>query len=70
MEPLYVIDFWSYEKSDPTKAITDVVMFDGAPNVKLGGELLKIYDPHFIVMCGVGHTVSLFFKWFPQNTKI
>ena len=47
---------------DPHKSSTDVVMFDGSSNVQLYGELLKINDPKLSVMCGVEHTVSLFFN--------
>ena len=47
---------------DPHKSITDVIMFDGASNVQLAGELLKIRYPKITVMCGVEHTVSLFFN--------
>ena len=35
-------------------------MFDGASNVQLAGELLKIHYPNISVMRGVEHTVSLF----------
>ena len=49
-------------KIDPHKSITDVVMFDGASNVQLAGELLKIHYPKITVMRGVEHTVSLFFN--------
>ena len=37
-------------------------MFDGASNVQLGGELLKINYPKVSVMRGVEHIVSLFFN--------
>ena len=37
-------------------------MFYGASNVQLAGELLKIHYPNILVMCGVEHTVSLFFN--------
>ena len=37
-------------------------MFDGASNVQLSGELLKIHYPKVSVMCGVEHIVSLFFN--------
>ena len=37
-------------------------MFDGASNVQLAGELLKIHYPKITVMRGVEHTVSLFFN--------
>ena len=37
-------------------------MFDGASNVQLSGELLKIHYPKVSVMHGVDHTVSLFFN--------
>ena len=61
-EVLYVLDFLSTVKIDPNKSITDVVMFYGASNFQLAGELLKIYYPKVSVMRGVEHTVSLFFN--------
>ena len=50
-------------KIDPRKKLTDIVMFDGASNVKLGRKLLKVHYPNFTVMRGVDHTVSLFFNY-------
>ena len=38
-------------------------MFDGASNVQLDGELLKIHYPNISVMCGVEHNVYLFFNY-------
>ena len=35
-------------------------MFDGASNVQLGSELLKIHYPKIVVMYGAEHTVSFF----------
>ena len=49
-------------KMDPHKSITDVVMFDGASNVQLYGELLTLHYPKVLVMRGVEQTVSLFFN--------
>ena len=46
---------------DPKKII-DIVMFGGALNVQLGGNLLKVHYPNLTVMRGVEHTVSLFFN--------
>ena len=43
---------------DPRKSIIDVIMFDGASNVQLAGELLQIRYPKITVMRGVEHTVS------------
>ena len=37
-------------------------MFDGASNVQLAGELLKIHHPKISAMCVVEHNVSLFFN--------
>ena len=37
-------------------------MFDRAPNVQLGGKFVKWHDPKLTVMCGVEHTVLLFFN--------
>ena len=50
------------KKIDPHKSIIDVFMFDGASNVQLTGELLESHYPKVLVMCGVEHTVSLFFN--------
>ena len=47
---------------DPHKSITDVVMFDGASNIQLAGEVLKIHYQNISVIRGVEHTVSLFFN--------
>ena len=49
-------------KIDPHKSITDVVMFDGASNVQIAGELLKMNYPKISVMRGVEHTVHLLFN--------
>ena len=51
---------------DPHKSITDVFMFDGVSNFQLAGELLKIHYPKITVMCGVEHTVYLFFNDFSK----
>ena len=37
-------------------------MFDGASNVQLAGELLKIHYPKNSVMRGFEHTVAFFFS--------
>ena len=37
-------------------------MFDGASNFQLGARPLKVHYPKLTVMCGVEHTVSLFFN--------
>ena len=50
------------ERIDPHKSIKDDVMFDGASNVQLAGELLKIHYPKITIIRGVEHTVSLFFN--------
>ena len=51
-----------FKRIDPHKSIIDVIMFDGASNVQLSGELLQIRYPKITVMRGVEHTVSLFFN--------
>ena len=38
---------------DPGRNLTDVIMFDGASNVKLGGNLLKLHYPTLTVMRGI-----------------
>ena len=53
-------------KIDPHKSVIDVVMFYGASNVQLAGELLKIHYSKISVMGGVEHTVSLFFNDFSK----
>ena len=47
---------------DPGKYLTDVIMFDGAYNVQIGGKRLKVHYPMLTVMIGAEHTVSLFFN--------
>ena len=47
---------------DPGKHLTDVIMFDGAYNVQLGGKLSKVHYPKLKVVHGVEHTVSIFFN--------
>ena len=49
-------------KIDPSKSTTDVVMFDGASNVQLGGEILKSCYPNITVMREIEHAVYLFFN--------
>ena len=51
-----------FKQINPHKSIIDVIMFDGASNVQLAGELLQIRYPKITVMCRVEHTVSLFLK--------
>ena len=46
------------KKIDPEKNLSDIVIFDGASNIKLGGKLLKQHDHKLIVMRGVEHTLS------------
>ena len=58
MEPLCV----HIKNIYPTNTITEVVMFKTNFNVKLGGELLKFYNPKLMVLRGVEHPVSLFFN--------
>ena len=54
--------FFNHMKEiDPAKKLSDVVMFDGAPNVQLAGRPLKVHYPKLTVMRGVEHTISLFF---------
>ena len=43
-------------------------MFNGALNVQLGGDILKIYPPKLTVMIGVENTVCLF-QWCFKNTN-
>ena len=42
-------------------------MFDGASNIQLGSEMLKIHYSKISVMCGVKHTVSLLFNYASQT---
>ena len=44
---------------DPGKLLTDVIMFDGASNMQIGGKLLKVHYPKLTVMCGVEIIVPL-----------
>ena len=47
---------------DPTKQLSDMVVFDVVSKFQLAGRLLNMYYPKFTVICGVEHTVSLFFN--------
>ena len=69
MESLYGLDSLSTCKTDPHKSITDVVLFYWASNGHIGSEIFKIHYPNISVMCGVEHTVSLFFNHVFQNTS-
>ena len=62
MEPLYELYFLSTHKIDPHNSITNVVMFDGDSNVQIAGNVLKIHHLNISVICGVKHTVALFFN--------
>ena len=42
---------------DPAKTLSDIVMFDGAPNVQLSGRLLKVHYQKLTVMRGFEHKV-------------
>ena len=55
---------------DPDKTLSDIVMFDGASNVQLAGRLLKVNYPKLTVICGVEHTVLLFFNYFSKITIV
>ena len=51
---------------DPSKTLSDIAMFDGALNAQLSGRPLKVHYQKLTVMCGVEHTVSLFFNDFSK----
>ena len=51
-----------FKRIDPHKSVIDVIMFYGASNVQLAGELLQIRYPKITVMREVAHTVFLFFN--------
>ena len=42
---------------DPGKNLADVIKFDGASNVQLGGKLLKVHYPKLTVISRFEHTV-------------
>ena len=42
---------------DTGKKLPDIVIFDEASNVQLGGKPLKVYYPKLTVMRGVENTV-------------
>ena len=52
------------KKNEPTESITDIVMFDGALNLQISGQLIKNYYPNLTVIRGVEHTVSIFLNDF------
>ena len=47
---------------DPNKYIIDIVMFNGASNVQLWGDLLKINNPKLTVIYWVEHNVAIYFN--------
>ena len=51
---------------DPTKQLSDIVMFDGDSNVQLSGRLFKVHYHKFTVMCFVEHIVSLTFVFLAE----
>ena len=42
---------------DPSKTLSDIVMFDEASNIQLAWGILKVRYPKFTVMCCVQHLV-------------
>ena len=44
---------------DPTNKFTDIVMFDGSPNVQLVGQPLNVHYQNLMFMRGFEHTESL-----------
>jgi hypothetical protein len=49
-------------KNDPDKQLIDCVFFDGASNVQKAGKIIQVHYPRAMVLHGVAHVVSLFFK--------
>jgi hypothetical protein len=47
---------------DPDKQLIDCVFFDGARNVQKAGKIVQVHYPRVMVLHGVEHVVSLFFK--------
>ena len=54
--------FESHERNRPGQKLSDEVIFDGASNVQLERRLLKVHYTKLTVMCGVEHTMPLFFN--------
>jgi hypothetical protein len=50
-------------KIDRDKQLIDCVLFDGASNVQKVGKIIQVYYPRVMVLHGVDHVVSLFFKY-------
>ena len=70
MQYLSAIYIFCTLKIDLNKEITDVIMFDGASNLQLGSDLLKIYYQNLAVMSGVEHNVSLLFHCVSKVTIV
>ena len=51
----------SIQKNDPTKLITNVVIFDGASYLQLRGSQFKFHYPKLNIMHGVEHNFSPLF---------
>ena len=54
----------------PGKKLADIFMFDGSSDVQLGGKRLKVHYPKLTVLCGVEHTVLLFFNHVSKITIV
>jgi phosphatidylglycerophosphatase A len=49
-------------KNDPDKQLIDCLLFDGARTVQKVGKSMQVHYPRVMVLHGVEHVVSLFFK--------
>ena len=46
----------------PENKLSDIIMFDGASNLQLGGKVLELKYPKLTVMLGIEHNFSLYFN--------
>jgi hypothetical protein len=68
----YIADlfFPHIEELDPTKTVTDLVLFDGAANVQKAGAVIAAKFPRATVLAGAEHVTALFFADIAKNSLI
>ena len=50
------------KKLDPTKTLVDLLFFDGASNMQIGGQVIADVYPRITCLHGVEHSIALVFS--------
>lgn len=50
------------EVLDPTRSKFDLLFFDGASNMQIGGQDIGDIYPRITCLCGIEHCITLFFS--------